>query len=108
MTTMPYVSGETPPMMKCGHAAQGNMTTPEGPIWACIIDAGLSVDAINVAEGDEIPNLEGRMAVCTYKRARGGVPHPDNAKPSSPALAFFNHTPNKDTDEYYCGCWGWD
>lgn len=46
------------------------------------------------------PNLEGRTAVCSY----------ESHKPiaSSPTLAFFKYRVNKDKDEYYCGCYGWN
>lgn len=27
---------------------------------------------------------------------------------SSWDLAFFQHKPNEEYDEYYCGCYGWD
>lgn len=27
---------------------------------------------------------------------------------SDPSLPFFEARPDKETDSYYCGCWGWD
>jgi len=46
------------------------------------------------------PNLNGRYATCTYGH---------HAKvPSSLELAFFQHKSDKECDDYYCGCFGWD
>ena len=81
------------PMMKCGHAA--NSTDGEGkPV--CVICFGLKPGAAEVA--DE-PDLEGREAKCTYC---------SNKCPSSTNLAFFEHRPDRPSDSYYCGCFGWD
>ncbi len=49
------------------------------------------------AEGKE---AKVRMATCSY-----GC----NSEPSDPKkLAFFRERPERETDEYYCGCRGWD
>lgn len=45
------------------------------------------------------PSLAGRVMRCSY----GGA-----EKPSDPEAAFFRHHPERDADEYYCGCYGWD
>ena len=44
-------------------------------------------------------DLTGRHAKCTYC---------GRIEPSTNALAFFQHHPKNDYDEYYCGCRGWD
>jgi hypothetical protein len=31
-----------------------------------------------------------------------------SVRDSSFDLAFFKHRPDRDTDAYYCGCFGWD
>lgn len=96
-------------MMACGHAA--NAVSNGKPV--CVICSGLSNAAETVVE---TPNLEGRMAVCSY--ARNGKPHTGGSRqrfvgapapvPSSTNLPFFKRVPDGEFDEYYCGCWGWD
>lgn len=81
-------------LMKCGHTAQGVKNGK--PVCAI---------CIGIKEGAETPdekqiNLENRTAKCCY----GNHGH----KPSNLNLPFFEHRPTKDTDEYYCGCHGWD
>ena len=82
------------PMMKCGHAANAQKLdgTP-----VCVICTG-------IASGwDEIdpnpPALSERKAKCCYCKSE---------RPSATGLPFFEHTPNKETDNFYCGCRGWD
>ena len=100
------------PMMKCGHAA--NSTSNGRP--ACVICAP-NPKAYQI--DDNPPLLEGRMARCSYygKRPSGRNHEGDNCKrgeickcekPSNSNLAFFTGHPDKDYDEFYCGCWGWD
>jgi hypothetical protein len=49
--------------------------------------------------------LAGRYATCGS--ANTNTEH--NAKPSNtPDLAFFRYQPDEPTDDYYCGCMGWD
>ena len=81
-------------MMKCGHAA--NAVNGKGEP-SCVICVGIDPGAEEVAES---PNLEGRFATCSYGK-HGRVP-------SDLGLAFFAYHPDKDEDEYYCGCYGWD
>lgn len=82
----------TKPTMGCGHTA--NAQKGDGsPL--CVICYGIVPGADEVAE---TPNLEGRMAECTCNRR----------VPSDTQLPFFEHTPNKEFDRYYCGCYGWD
>lgn len=75
------------PMMKCGHTA--NAVSGGKPI--CVI--------CGCTEIAEQPNLKGRKARCSYC---------DRECDSSTALPFFEHKPESEFDEYYCGCWGWD
>ena len=90
------------PMMMCGHSAQGVDGTG-APV--CVVCFGRP-EAATVAPA---PDLGGRMATCTYKDGGKLRKHPDGAPvPSSTSLAFFKRHPTAATDEYYCGCWGWD
>ena len=102
-------------MMKCGHAA--NATNGKGEP-CCVICAGFTPDAEIVDTA--VPDLTGRTAKCvhkgcynTWKRKRDthyGEFGPDGQSfaPSSTNLPFFKHCPEKDYDEYFCGCFGWD
>lgn len=79
-------------MMKCGHAS--NATKNGKP--CCVICIGLTPDAEIVAD---TPDLTGRIARCSYCKKEA---------PSSLGLAFFLHLPDREYDDYYCGCCGWD
>lgn len=81
------------PMMKCGHAA--NAESNGKP--CCAICAGFNANAFVIAE--EINNLEGRFAKCSYC---------GNKVPSNNNLIFFKYQPDQEFDSYYCGCGGWD
>lgn len=84
------------PMMACGHAA--NATDAEGkPV--CAICIGIVEGADVIAE---TPNLDGRMARCSYYYTC------KHERTSNINLPFFSHRPDKEHDEYYCGCHGWD
>ena len=50
--------------------------------------------------------IEGRVAECTYckKMLVSEEPPADGLG----GLPFFEHTPEYDTDRFYCGCRGWD
>lgn len=75
-------------MMKCGHTA--NAVCDGKP--CCVI--------CNCFETkDDRPSLEGRMAKC------GECGHITQSRYDLP---FFLYRADKDTDEYYCGCHGWD
>ena len=83
-------------MMKCGHnnnakCSQSNGIKYDPPVDSCAICGCMEVA--------ETPNLEGRIAKCSY-----GC----NPVPSKVGLAFFKHQPDKEFDQYYCGCYGWD
>jgi hypothetical protein len=67
----------TPPLMTCGHAANGSSTVDGKPVPACVICHCLEVAA-------DQPDLTGRMAKCTYTDCR-------STKPSSFGLAFFEY-----------------
>lgn len=99
-------------MMECGHAAQA-VDGNGAPV--CVICAGIHPGARIVSTTP--PDLTGRTARCAYFRTG---PNPSKSegpcgrgmchceRPSSPSLAFFEHTPSKSHDNYYCGCFGWD
>ena len=75
-------------MLKCGHAS--NATDGEGrPSCAICFNQ----------EVVPTPNLEGRIARCSYCKKK---------TPSDLSLPFFGHFPEKEYDDYYCGCLGWD
>ncbi len=87
------MSRPTPPMMKCGHAA--NAKNAQGdPV--CVICIGI-VPGADIIDDTSL-DLAERKARCFCGRER----------PSSPALAFFEHRPNREYDVYYCGCRGWN
>ena len=78
--------------MKCG--CVNNAVTGEGKP-ACAIHSCTTIEF--KCEGKK--GLEGRKAKCSYG---------DSIVDSSWNLAFFQHKPNEEYDEYYCGCYGWD
>ena len=82
------------PMMKCGCAGQALISINGGPDKR---GCGLHT-CTEVAE--PAPDLTGRIATCSYGNHRPVA--------SSPHLAFFRCHPDKEHDEYYCGCYGWD
>lgn len=82
------------PMMKCGHTSQA--TRGDGRP-SCVICVGINPGA-EVVDDAPAP-LDGRNATCCYCKA---------SKPSSPDLAFFESRPSRTTDDFYCGCRGWD
>lgn len=81
-------------IMKCGHVAQGK---DEAGNPVCVICVGITPNAKIIDESK--PNLEGRKATCFYCRRE---------QPSNTDLPFFEHRPDRETDAYYCGCYGWD
>lgn len=78
--------------MKCG--CTNNAVNGEGKP-SCAIH-GCSVIEFK-CEGKK--GLEGRKAKCSYG---------DTIVDSSWGLAFFQHKPKEEFDEFYCGCCGWD
>jgi hypothetical protein len=79
-------------LLECGCAACAFRIVDGNKIPCCGIH-----DCITPSE--EMPSLEGREAKCSYG---------DRIVESNYNLAFFRYKPNKEYDEYYCGCYGWD
>lgn len=87
-----------PLIMACGCIEKGTST------WQGVtVRSSVCSHAGHATPMDPQPDLTGRVAVCGGHK--GG---PGKEKPSSFALAFFKYQPDKPTDEFYCGCWGWD
>lgn len=76
-------------LMKCGHVS--NAVTHDGK-HVCVI-----CNCKEVSKNDII--LKERKARCCMC---GRITE------SKETLPFFKYTPNKEFDEYYCGCGGWD
>jgi hypothetical protein len=108
------------PIMKCGHAANslGKPAHYTGePIPACAICSCFEVAEVQ-------PDMKNRIARCCYYGQtigrRGSCDYPEDvhpkdnicrceAKSDNLSLPFFKHTPEKEFDEFYCGCaCGWD
>lgn len=103
-------------MMDCGCASTA---TSEGKP-ACVVHS-------DAEEAAPPPDLRGRIALCSNKkgciataaasqqRSRGGEVQYGEVKPgqiraqaqSGDDLPFFQHFPEEEHDEYYCGCSGW-
>lgn len=84
-------------LMSCGHIAQ-SMDSSGNPTCIICFPNPKSIivkrKLINMTDG-----LEGRKAKCAWC----------NKKTDSRwDLAFFEYKPDKEYDEYYCGCGGWD
>ena len=78
--------------MKCGHVS--NAVTSDN-IPCCVICGCTEVER----EVKEKEGLEGRKAKCPYCK---------KTTDSDWRLAFFEHKPDSEYDEYYDGCFGWD
>jgi len=88
-------------IMKCGHADNSKLELSDGTkIPTCAICGCVNIEKeiTNPTEG-----LEGRKAICTQHQGSG-----DGATQSRWDLPFFKYRPEYVTDEYYCGCFGWD
>lgn len=83
------------PMMMCGHAANGTKQTGE-PV--CVICFGMRVAGADRI--DTMPDLTGRTASCPCGKK---APSKNYIR-----LAFFQHLPDREFDDYYCGHSGWD
>jgi len=81
-------------LMKCG--CRANAVDPDTQRPVCVIHLGLCAEAVMVAEA---PNLEGRIAKCSDC---------STIDKSSLSMPFFEHRPNQEMDQYYCGCRGWN
>lgn len=97
-------------MMECGHAQNSWHELPDGSREpACVICSCFTAV--------ETPHLEGRRARCFYygkptyknecRECRGKVVCVCE-EDSNVNLAFFGQRPDKDYDEFYCGCHSWD
>ena len=84
---------ERPPMMQCGHAANGF----KGDDPVCVSCFGIIAGADQIAPDVD---LTGRTARCAC----------GDTAPSSTSLPFFEHRPDGATgmDGFYCGHAGWD
>jgi hypothetical protein len=85
-------------LMQCGCTTTAIRRSDGKPV--CITHWGISPGADVPAE--VLPDLTGRAMRCTYDR-KG-----ESERASNVQAAFFKHRPDKATDEFYCGCWGWD
>lgn len=81
--------------MACGHVAQ---SIDESGRPCCVVCLG--IDPRAKIEQTVKPGLGGRTARC-FECSRPPVA-------SSWDLPFFSYRPAEKTDEYYCGCRGWD
>lgn len=105
-------------LMKCGHSANATHISKDGTKKpCCVICNCVDVD-------DNKPDLTGRKAKCTYYGME--VDHNETCFPklmtrnsrgrdccgsivdSSYDLPFFKHSPDKQYDEFYCGCQSWN
>lgn len=91
-------NGKIKYLMACGHVAQAvdGKTGKPGCIFCFPNPKSTIVKRTieNMTDG-----LEGRKARCAWC----------NKKTDSRwDLAFFEYKPDKEYDEYYCGCGGWD
>lgn len=85
-------------LMACGHIAQAvdGKTGEPGCVFCFPSPKSMIVERVieNMTDG-----LEGRKAKCAWC----------NKKTDSRwDLPFFEYKPDKEYDEYYCGCGGWD
>jgi len=80
-------------LLKCGHADNAIRIMPDGTrVPSCAICA--------CEEQVVIPDLSTRQAKCSYGMHA--------IRTSNMHLAFFEHRPQYEYDEYYCGCHGWE
>jgi hypothetical protein len=82
--------------MKCNHSA--NAITKKDGEWIDICTFCHAINPDSEIEADP-PDLTGRKARCGYC---------GETVDSNLGLAFFGYQPDKETDSYYCGCFGWD
>lgn len=79
--------------MKCGHV---NTAVVQGTKEPCCPICGCFRVEKEITEPTE--GLEGRIAECCYC---------SHTEDSSWSLPFFKYQPDKEKDEFYCGCHGW-
>ena len=86
-------------LMKCGHTSDATYIDKEGVRRnVCFPCSGIREGAYEPET--DLPNLEGRVAECCYGCG--------SSTASKIRLPFFEYLPDRDTDRYYCGCYGWD
>lgn len=83
-------------MMKCGHVANSTICRK----GKCVEGCGMCGEDGLIEDTEfDVSQLEGRKARCTYCGC---------IVDSKLTLPFFHFNPNREFDEYYCGCRGWD
>jgi len=101
-------------LMACGHVAIATDNQTGEPMCPICFDTPESR-----IPHPKPPDLSGRRARCSfYGRTSTGRSHESTTcqwhepclceKPSDLALPFFSYRPDRDFDEFYCGCHGWD
>jgi hypothetical protein len=101
------------PMMKCGHSA--NAEHDGKP--CCVICAGIT-EGWDIVDTNP-PDLSSRKArcinygkptrhnECNFGGERDTICHCE--QPSDPThLPFFEYKPEREFDNFYCGCHSWD
>jgi hypothetical protein len=84
-------------LMACGHTSNAH---DENGDPVCIMCLGTHNGArVPVKECNGNEGLKGRRAKCAYG---------DSITDSRWSLPFFQYRPDKEYDEYYCGCMGWN
>lgn len=95
-------------LMKCGCSTTGVRASDRAPVCVVHLRDGGPEDPATIVE-DAPPDLSQRQMRCGYMHGRDGkVCAGRTPRPSNPAAAFFSHKPDKEFDEFYDGCWGWD
>lgn len=85
-------------IMKCGHVASVDDYEDKEPRCDLCDCTEVVREVQNNTDG-----LEDRIALCMGHKGKGYA-----ETPSRWNLPFFQYNPDKDYDEYYCGCWGWE
>ena len=91
-------------IMKCGHLEVGRDQNGNS---FCTICYGINNDAITVAEE---PELKNRVARCIYyglKPRKINQTVCTSEEKSNKYMDYFRYMPEKEYDEFYCGCRGW-
>lgn len=83
-------------LMACNHVA--NASTKDGNPVCAICGCTTVTKEIDVAQ-DPTAGLEGRMCECSECGKK---------RESKWTLPFFKYRPDKEYDESYDGCYGWD
>lgn len=86
-------------LMTCGHISQGLWHKEDGTdVPVCVICGCAEIEK----ECTGTDGLEGRQATCSSHKNGHAVP-----VQSKWELPFFRYRPDREYDDYYCGCWGW-